>query len=407
MYFLCLIADNSAVESAMTVCSEQQTDLPSFCDSADGPAVRTSFEHSTPITPASSMDHDYHEKSSSVEDQLDAARNRILELESQLATMRIERFGLERFSTDVEKIRFYTGFPSYDCLKKFYECIAPHALNMRTWAQVQRSSTGSAFRCFQGKLQPIDQLLLFLQRLRVGSMEVDLADRFGISRSTVSRCVITWANFLYLILGAQPLWPSRQAVDRFMPETFKKLFPKTRVVIDCTEIAVQSPSSLVLRSELYSSYKGRTTRKCLIGVTPAGAVSFISSLYSGSISDKQITNVCGILDLLEPGDLVMSDKGFLIEDMLKEKQCKLVMPNFLRAKGQFTADEAEVNKIIANLRVHVERANRRFKEFHLFDSPLPLTLAGSIYQLWTVACLLTNVQGPLIVNNFVESLSDI
>jgi hypothetical protein len=45
----------------------------------------------------------------------------------------------------------------------------------------------------------------------------------------------------------------------------------------------------------------------------------------------------------------MSDKGFFIEDMLKEKQCKLVMPNFLSARGQFTADEAAVNKIVANL----------------------------------------------------------
>jgi hypothetical protein len=124
---------------------------------------------------------------------------------------------------------------------------------MRTWAQLQRSSTGSAFRCFQGKLQPIDHLLLLLQKLRVGSLDLDLADRFGVFRSTASRCVITWANFLYVILGAQPLWPSRQAVDRFMPEAFRKLFSKTRVVIDCAEIAVQSPSSLVLRSEFYSS----------------------------------------------------------------------------------------------------------------------------------------------------------
>jgi len=29
---------------------------------------------------------------------------------------------------------------------------------------------------------------------------------------------------------------------------------------------------------------------------------------------------------------------------------------------------------VANLRVHVERANRRFKEYHLFDAPIPLSL---------------------------------
>jgi len=185
-----------------------------------------------------------------------------------------------------------------------------------------------------------------------------------------------------------------------MPTGFKELFPNTRVVIDCTEIAVQAPSSLVLRSELYSSYKGRTILKCLVGVTPSGAVSFVSSLYAGSISDKHITQVSGILDLLESDDVVMADKGFLIQDMLQKLNCSLVMPHFLAKKGQFTEQEAKYNKLISNLRVHVERANRRFKEYHLFDTSIPLNLAGSVNQLWTVACLLTNFQGPLIVSNF-------
>lgn len=45
----------------------------------------------------------------------------------------------------------------------------------------------------------------------------------------------------------------------------------------------------------------------------------MSSLYTGSISDKEITRVSGLLDLLEPGDTVMADKGFEIGDMLREK----------------------------------------------------------------------------------------
>jgi len=194
------------------------------------------------------------------------------------------------------------------------------------------------------------------------------------------------------------LWLSKEQVQYFMPNSFKQLYPNTRVIIDCTELAVQSPCSLVLNSELFSQYKGTTTLKCLIGVTPSGAVSFVSFLYAGSISDKHITKVSGILDLLEEGDLVMADKGFLIEDLLAEKRCALVIPHFLKQNSQFTASEAEDNKVIANLRVHVERANRRFKEFHLFDSPIALSLAGSVNQLWAVVCLLTNFQGPLIVH---------
>jgi hypothetical protein len=188
-------------------------------------------------------------------------------------------------------------------------------------------------------------------------------------------------------------------VQKFMPGSFRRLYPDTRVIIDCTELSVQSPTSLVLNSELFSHYKSRTTLKCLVGVTPAGAVSFVSSLYAGSISDKQITIEPGILDVLEAGDLVMADKGFLIQDLLSARQCALVIPNFLSNKQQFTAAEAEENKVIANLRVHVERANRRFKEFHLFDAAIPLNLVGSVNQLWTIACLITNFQGPLIVDN--------
>ena len=60
----------------------------------------------------------------------------------------------------------------------------------------------------------------------------------------------------------------------------------TRAIIDYTEIKCQMPSSLLLNSELFSSYKNHTTLKCLIAISPAGHISFISQLYTGSISDR-------------------------------------------------------------------------------------------------------------------------
>ena len=61
--------------------------------------------------------------------------------------------------------------------------------------------------------------------------------------------------------------------------------------------------------------------------------------YTGSISDKEITKKSGILELLEEGDQFMVDKGFPIDDMLKEIGCTLVIPPFLREKGPFEASE--------------------------------------------------------------------
>ena len=99
---------------------------------------------------------------------------------------------------------------------------------------------------------------------------------------------------------------------------FQANVPKYCVILDCTEIKVQTPSSKVLNSEFYSSYKSHTTYKGLVGISPNGSVTFVSSLFQGSVSDKEITRQSGILNLLEEGAEVMADKGFLIEDLLKK-----------------------------------------------------------------------------------------
>ena len=71
------------------------------------------------------------------------------------------------------------------------------------------------------------------------------------------------------------------------------------MILDCTEIFIQMPSSFRAQSQTYSSYKNHNTAKGLIGIAPNVFVSFISNLYGGHISDKKVTELCGIIDLLE------------------------------------------------------------------------------------------------------------
>ena len=96
-----------------------------------------------------------------------------------------------------------------------------------------------------------------------------------------------------------------------MLEDFKKKYSSTKVIIDCTEVRCQMLSSLQLNSELFSNYEHHTTLKGLIGISPGGAITFISQLYTGSISDREILARTGFLDLpFEANDSVMADKGF-------------------------------------------------------------------------------------------------
>ncbi|VDH89218.1 Hypothetical predicted protein [Mytilus galloprovincialis] len=245
-------------------------------------------------------------------------------------------------------------------------------------------------------MDPIDELFMFLCRLRCGFLTEDLSVRFNIHASTVSRKIITWTNYLYFILGGINIWPSRGKIMEHMPQDFKLLYPNTRVIIDCTEIFTERPSSLALASKTFSSYKSHNTWKGLVGISPHGAITFISALYSGCMSDIEITKHSGLIDLLEPGDQIMADKGFILNKLLKDTGVSIATPHFLCSDGQFTPSQIEDNQKIASLRIHVERHIKRAKEYRLLQYTVPLSLAGSVNQLWTVANLLTLFRRPLI-----------
>jgi len=333
------------------------------------------------------------ETAAKVKEAYAAATQAQIEMENEKAKLQIYKFGVERFSTDDSLIKFYTGFPTYKHFTYFFEFARPSAENMTycyaSGVLENRPSTRA--------IQLIDELFMFLVRIKLGLFIQDLAFRFHLHISSVSRKLTTWVNYLYFLLGSQPIWPTREQVNVCMPEEFKELYPSTRVILDCTEIFVETPSSLLLQSQLYSSYKSSTTLKSLIGISPAGAITFVSNLYTGAISDKEITRCSGILDLLKPSDTVMADKGFEIEEMLEKRQVGLNLPPFLQSRSRFSSQEVHETKTIAKLRIHVERAIRRIKEFHIFDTDISLSTLGSINQIYTIACLLTNFQGPLIL----------
>ena len=119
-------------------------------------------------------------------------------------------------------------------------------------------------------------------------------------------------------------------------------------------------------------------------------VFFVLARYCGSISDKEIRRCSSILELLEGKNELMADKVFIISDLLTKKGCNLVIPPFFHCKEQILQEETKQTKKIARLQIHIERAIRRVEEYNTIDSPIPMSFAGSINQIWTVCCLLTN-----------------
>ena len=157
-----------------------------------------------------------------------------------------------------------------------------------------------------------------------------------------------------------------------MPSSIKEKYPND--IIDCVEFKIETPSSLVLHKMMYSDYKSHTTVKTLVSIAPGGGFTFIFNTYPVSISDKKIVVKSGSLNpnLWDQGNIVMADRGFLIEDYLKPLGVGLEISNFLKGRDQFTITETVKSQQIANERIHMERMTPRLKCYHIFDRVVPI-----------------------------------
>jgi hypothetical protein len=306
-------------------------------------------------------------------------------------------FSIETFKDNPKLFMFYTGFQNYELFKVFFEYLGPAVHKLDYWGSKPKSSdsAGSSKRGPKRQMSPEEELFIVLARMRCGLLEQDLAVRCQLSTSHISRICITWFDVLHSHLRAVPIWPSQSTIQKTMPNCFKISYPSTRVILDCTELSIEMASSFRTQSATFSSYKHRNTAKGLIGIAPNGAVTFVSELYPGRTSDQSITKHSGVLKLLEEGDSVMADRGFdILEDL--PKGVTLNIPTFMRGRDQLSLEEETETRRIASVRIHVERAIERVKNFRILQGRYPTSMIAELNKIWIICCYLVNFLSPLV-----------
>ena len=89
---------------------------------------------------------------------------------------------LEDIAHSDSLVAFYTGFQTYDLLLAFCEFLEPSVNKLTYWGG--KNERGNRRKM---KLDPMNQLFLTLMKLKLNLREKDLACRFGMSISVVSK----------------------------------------------------------------------------------------------------------------------------------------------------------------------------------------------------------------------------
>lgn len=256
------------------------------------------------------------------------------------------------------------------------------------------------------RLTHFQEMAVALVKLRLNPPLYDLARRMGVTTSTISRILLKWFTAMNIRLQHLIHWPEREELQKTMPVCFQESFgKKVVVIIDCFEVFIDRPSNLMARAQTWSNYKHHNTIKLLLGTTPQGVVSFISKAWGGRASDKYITEHCGILQHLLPGDIVLADRGFDIEESVALNGGKLHIPAFTRGKLQLSAEDVHETRTIANVRIHVERVIGHVRQkYTILKGALPLDYmnkrAGEdvplIDRIVPLCCSLSNLSDSVV-----------
>jgi len=133
----------------------------------------------------------------------------------------------------------------------------------------------------------------------------------------------------YIAVHLNPLiqWPSTTIGPTSPPYD---VLPNSVGIIDGTEVFIQRTSNLETQKSSYSDYKSHTTVKYLVDIdTFTGVFTFVSPGFSGNCSDRLTVEHSGLLDVLQPGQRILADKGYTARDLFARKRCFLTIPSFL------------------------------------------------------------------------------
>jgi DDE superfamily endonuclease/Helix-turn-helix of DDE superfamily endonuclease len=229
-------------------------------------------------------------------------------------------------------------------------CALVHSANLgqsRTWPPI---------------LGLVDSVIVALTYLRRNRVQVELAETYGVSQSTISRAITAVTPLLKTVL--EPYVPTAEEVD-----------DQTQYVVDGTLLPCWSWAD---HPELYSGKHRTTGMNVQVACTLSGRLVWISDPIVGSRHDTYCLRASGVLLTLDPRNWI-GDKGYVGNDMITpiKKPEYRDLPDW----------EKEFNTAVNKIRWVVEQVIANFKTWRIMHTDYRRPLATFPETISTVIAL--------------------
>lgn len=191
-----------------------------------------------------------------------------------------------------------------------------------------------------GLFKSVQAALIYLRRNRV---QVDLAELFEVSQSTISRTISRVLPLLIAVL--------RDAVP-----TVDDLDPNAQLLVDGTLVPCWSWAG---HPELFSGKHRTTGLNLQVAATLGGELAWVSDPVPGSTHDITALRTSGLLDLPE-GPQHIGDKGYIGAGM--------ITPVRKPPGGELHESHKQFNTQVNSIRAAIERAIAHLKTWRILHT---------------------------------------
>uniref|UniRef100_A0A1A8PKY3 THAP-type domain-containing protein n=1 Tax=Nothobranchius rachovii TaxID=451742 RepID=A0A1A8PKY3_9TELE len=291
-------------------------------------------------------------------------------LENEFAELKLA----EKYLKDDEKVKYYTGLPNFSTFQVLLHNVMPFLPFL---------PHGEA------KLSHFQMVLLTFMRLKLGLPMEHISGLFGLQPATANAAFEDTISVLYACLASLVSWPDRERLGSSMPQQFMETFEGVfTVIVECFDVSIETPSDVQATLRL----------KYLIGISPQGVISFVSSGLTGCMSDREIAQSCGLLDYLLVGDIVLAGRGFDVEKSVG-MMCAEVK-TLTNGRHHLLPKTAEETKRVSHLKPQIQKViGVVCNTYKILSSDIPVRMIEScegesvtfLDKVVTVCCAVTNM----------------